>query len=305
MDLLLYSLLRLFVGTLRTFNINTQLLFMRLLVRLVFSIKPSYTRICRINIRQVYPDQDEAFADKLILDTQTNIARIVVDIFRIPDLSLEWSRANVEVPRLSELEQLKKRHPDKGILFVTGHLGSFPILIHVAPFFGFRHGFIARSLRLPRIDRWVRSIWEKSGNKVIDREGAIKVMTAELKAGKSIALPFDQNVTRNYAVFVDHFGRPAATTKALGICALRTEVPVVIATLENLPEWRYRINLEFLDLSSIYTDINLSQDQKIVRITEFTTKAFEKMILQHPQGWFWMHRRWKTAPAGEKEDFYK
>jgi KDO2-lipid IV(A) lauroyltransferase len=33
--------------------------------------------------------------------------------------------------------------------------------------------------------------------------------------------------------------------------------------------------------------------------TALFTKALEKIARRHPDQWLWVHRRWKTRPAGE------
>jgi len=38
-------------------------------------------------------------------------------------------------------------------------------------------------------------------------------------------------------------------------------------------------------------------DDEIYKITQAHTRALEKWIRKYPEQWFWMHKRWKTAPS--------
>jgi KDO2-lipid IV(A) lauroyltransferase len=37
----------------------------------------------------------------------------------------------------------------------------------------------------------------------------------------------------------------------------------------------------------------------ILAATQQCTEAIEAWILRYPDQWLWIHRRWKTRPAGE------
>jgi KDO2-lipid IV(A) lauroyltransferase len=116
---------------------------------------------------------------------------------------------------------------------------------------------------------------------------------------------FDQNVTRNHAVFVEWFGRPAATSKSVALAALRTEAPIFVASMHYLGDDKYRIEAVECDCRDVYNDATLSTDQKVEQITQLISTEYCKMIEAFPEGWFWIHRRWKTRPESEMEDTYR
>ncbi len=45
------------------------------------------------------------------------------------------------------------------------------------------------------------------------------------------------------------------------------------------------------------------RDEAIRLNTQRYTRVIEEMIRRHPDHWNWIHRRWKTRPAGEQR-FY-
>src|SRR5690606_20029609 len=105
-------------------------------------------------------------------------------------------------------------------MMATGHLGSFELLAHCVSMYGFPISFVVRPFKLERLNAWWSGIREAAGNRAIARSGAFKEILKELTSGRDVAVLFDQNVTRNHAVFVDWFGRPAATTRTVALAAL-------------------------------------------------------------------------------------
>jgi KDO2-lipid IV(A) lauroyltransferase len=165
---------------------------------------------------------------------------------------------------------------------------------------------IARNFKSPRLDRWWRGLREARGNRIIDRSGAYKEMVKELTKGGTVAVLFDQNVRLHHAVFVDWFGKPAATTRAFAMAALRCRVPVMVAGMSYLGgDDKYRVDAIECDFSGVYNDESLNEAEKIELITREISERFTDLVRGFPEGWFWIHRRWKTRPEGDSEQIYK
>jgi KDO2-lipid IV(A) lauroyltransferase len=170
---------------------------------------------------------------------------------------------------------------------------------HAIGMMGYPLAAVARRFRSPLLDRWWTGLRQSSGNRIIGRRGAFKEIVSTLQEGVSVAVLFDQNVTRNHAVFVDWFGTLAATTKSVALAALRTEVALFVSSLRYLGNDRYQIDVVECDCSDIYRDSSLTSDEKVRIITQRISDVYCKMIAGFPEGWFWMHRRWKTQPLIE------
>jgi hypothetical protein len=104
----------------------------------------------------------------------------------------------------------------------------------------------------------------------------------------------DQAIGGKHALFVPFFGRPAATTPALSMAAVRTGAPtlVVVALREN-GRLRFRVEGPFVVENS-------GDRQRDLWIhTARVTAALERIIRQTPAQWLWLHRRWKLPPPPE------
>ena len=274
------------------------------MIRAVVFFLPKYRRIALKNLAQVFPEQTPSFRRDILSRSDQSLARLLVDFARLPQLSQAWVSEHVDSPGPEFLNKIKQDNPDKGLLIATGHLGSFELLAHSIAVAGYPVSFIAREFSIELINRWWWSIREAKGNRTIARKGAFKKVVQELNAGGKVAILFDQNVTRNHAVFIPFFGRPAATTKSLGLAALKTRCPVMVSSIRYVGDDHYKVEAVSLDFKYIYDDPVMAVDQKVFEITKAISLEFEKMILNFPEGWFWMHRRWKTTQVGVEERFY-
>jgi len=109
-------------------------------------------------------------------------------------------------------------------------------------------------------------------------------------------LPFyylpDQDYGRRNAVFVPFFGIPAATVSALPRLAKLTDAQVVPVITHQLPGGRgYAVH--FHPPWDNYPSDDVEAD--VARMNAF----IEERVREMPPQYLWLHRRFKTRPAGE------
>ena len=98
-------------------------------------------------------------------------------------------------------------------------------------------------------------------------------------------------------LFVDFFGRPASTHKAVALLALEYGVPLVVLGTPRVGEpMRYRVCVEDVILPEEYAN----RPDAVKAITQRFTSALERVIRRHPEQYFWLHRRWKHQPQAKK-----
>lgn len=304
LDLVTYTLVRSLFFLLGLLPQLLRVAFFALLFRLVFLLMPKLKRISLRNLEIAFPEKDAAWRRTILSKNMREMGRLLSDTVRLSKLNEPWARGHVSCEFLPRYAELLSTSGGKGVLIATGHLGSFELLGHAIGLFGMPLSAVARKFRSPRLDRWWRSQREARGNSIIDRRGAFKAMIADLSAGRSVAVLFDQNVTRNHAVFPVWFGLPAATTRALALAAIKTEAPVVVASMRYCGRDRYSIEACECETSDIYRAAELSTDEKVMRLTQRLSDHYCEMIRCFPEGWFWLHRRWKTRPDEGRESVY-
>jgi KDO2-lipid IV(A) lauroyltransferase len=117
-----------------------------------------------------------------------------------------------------------------------------------------------------------------------------------LSANCFVAYLADQDA-RDHGIFVDFLGRPASTVRGPAIFAIRNECPVVATFLIREGFGRHRAVVE----EPIWPDRNLKGREAVEDLTQRFTDVLERYVREIPGHYFWMHRRWKTAPPAQKE----
>jgi KDO2-lipid IV(A) lauroyltransferase len=127
---------------------------------------------------------------------------------------------------------------------------------------------------------------------LISKRDGIKPVIKALKDG----LPFyylpDQDHGRLNAVFVPFFGIPAATVSAVPRLAKLAGAQVVPVITRQLP-WGRGYAVRFYPPWDNYPSGDLEAD--VARMNAF----IEERIREMPPQYLWLHRRFKTRPAGE------
>lgn len=287
------------------FPLSVQLVIMTAVIKLGLVFNKKHKHYANVNLSLVYPDKDQAWRDELLNKSYQSLARLLVDFGRLHKIDGNWIEKHVEFPDLERLKKLKSANGSKGIILATGHLGSFELLGHAFVHYIPPISIVVRPFTLPRIDFWWnqrRSAWGRLN--VIDRTGAFREIVQSIRNGYSTGILFDQHVRVQHAVYVDFFGRAAATTRVIALVALRTGSPIVTVGFRYKGNDKYQIFLDHCQIDDIRANPNLDKETKVREITSRVSASYESLIRQYPEGWFWLHRRWKTFPTGEKNSLY-
>jgi KDO2-lipid IV(A) lauroyltransferase len=134
------------------------------------------------------------------------------------------------------------------------------------------------------------------GNKTVAKDDFVRGLLAAMKAGETVGILMDTNMTPPQGIFVDFFGIPACTASGLARIALRTDAAVVPGfTIWDPALGKYR--LRFDPALTVIRTGNLEAD--IAANTQLFTKVIEDYVRKYPDQWLWVHRRWKTRPEGQ------
>src|SRR5207253_3577242 len=117
---------------------------------------------------------------------------------------------------------------------------------------GFQSHAIARTLDNPYLDAFARTFRERTGQKLLAKHGDFDNIEGLLKSGGILATLADQDAGQR-GLFVDFFGRPASTHKAVALLALEHNVPLVVIGAAKIGSpMRYAVFVEEVILPDEY-----------------------------------------------------
>jgi len=304
MEGVLLILIKVIVRLVGTLPSRWQLAAVSSLLRIFVFFSPRLKRVALRNLEIAFPEKDLKWRNEILSRSVVSFARLIVDTIDVKKSTPAWLQAHVSWPGRAEYLELKQKHAKPGVLFASGHLGNFEVLARYPSTLGYPLAVVAREFKLKKVDEWWKGFREACGNRVISRRGAFKEVVQCLAAGQDVGVLIDQNVRNKHAVFVDWFGKPAATTRMFALAALKTKAPVFAASISYGGKGRYQIQTVRVKTEDVYFNAALNHQQKIEEITRRVSLQYEKMIRGCPEEWFWMHRRWRTRPPGDIEEVY-
>ncbi len=263
--------------------------------KLLYHLLPIRRGVVRENLRRAYgegvPDEE---ITRLAQAHYGHLGRLALEFVWFPWLSEARRAAMVSVENLAALEAALAQ--GKGVLVLTGHFGNFEVATAAGlasyPRARGRFYFVRRPFRPRWLDDLVTRRFRRAGFGVLPKRGGLEGILDRLNAGDIVVFPFDQHAGRKDGVVVDFFGHPAGTFRSLAILALNTGAPVVPAASWREPDGRHVLRFEDPLAVLESDDVN----EAIRRNTRAYNAALERLVLRHPEQWWWVHRRWKVDP---------
>jgi len=251
-------------------------------------------RVGMRNLAMVFPEKTPAERRRILRGEFTSLGRQLAEMSQFPRYTKENIDDIVVYDGLANYERAYAR--GKGVLFLTAHFGGWELSAFAHSLHGHWLHVVMRPMDNPYLDRLLQSYRSMHGNKVVDKDDFVRGLLAAMKAGETVGILMDTNMTPPQGVFVDFFGIPACTASGLARIALRTDAAVVPGfTIWDKDLGKYR--LRFDPALKLVRTGNLEAD--IIANTQMFTKVIEDYVRKYPEQWLWVHRRWKTRPEGQ------
>ncbi len=246
------------------------------------------------NLQIAYPAWTESRRRELLRQVYRNLGCLLAEFCLMRHYSAEQAGSFIVYEGLQHY--LDAQAEGRGVLVLTGHLGAWELSSFYHSLAGYPMGLVIRRLDNPLVDAFVNRMRCLHGNRVIHKDDFARGLISAMHAGETVGILMDTNMTPPQGVFVPFFGLPACTASGLARVALRTEAAVVPGFL-LWDQGRRQYVLRFgARLPLLRTG---DADSDVLANTAQFTATLEGYVRQYPDQWLWMHRRWKTRPAGQ------
>ena len=249
-------------------------------------------RVARANLALAFPERAESERERWLVGHYRELGRTVMEYPRMPELA----RAPREeiFARFDGLEIAEEASArGRGVVFVTGHCANFELagaaVGQVHPL-----DFVAKPMQNPGVERWVRGLRERSGVGLVPVGGGFRRVFQALRQRRWVAMLADQDA-RRHGVFVPFFGRLASTASGPARVSLATGAPIVFGVAGRALDDRPTVRLGPV----LWPEGDARDEAAVTALTARHAALLECAIREAPERWFWLHRRWKTAPPSE------
>ncbi|MCH9612543.1 MAG: Lipid A biosynthesis lauroyltransferase [Chlamydiia bacterium] len=190
-------------------------------------------------------------------------------------------------------EQLESK---KGLIFLCGHQSNWELQFLLGTNL-FPGTAIGRPIKNKYLYRWVLSIREQYGGKIIEPKNAIKGCLKALREGGFAGIVGDQAMPTS-GFSSTFLGSKAWTSPVPAMLAYKTNTPIFVTNTIRRHGY-YDINFSH----PIYPDLTADKETEVKRMMTEALNFMQKGLIEFPSQWLWQHNRWKQASP--KNVFYR
>lgn len=237
------------------------------------------TRI-RSNLDLVWPELSQEERERIVRKVSDNAGRTLIEIYSGEEFVERIKQSELTGPGLPQLAEA--RASGRPIVLVTAHLGNYDSVRGKLSREGYPMAALYRPMENPKFNAHYLKAISTIAEPVYPTDGkGIAALVKHLKKGGIIGIVADVGSTK--APVLSFFGKPAHTPLSAAEWAVRFDALMVpIFGIRQPDGFSFRVevatpipNGDPADMMQSYND------------------AVEAVVRQHPEQWFWIHRRWK------------
>jgi Kdo2-lipid IVA lauroyltransferase/acyltransferase len=261
-----------------------------------------FTRVLRVrrgvvedNLRQAFPHLTAGEREAMCWQMWRHLFLMMAEIAQTPRKIHEtnWKEHSHIVNQEQFVRTLLSGRP---LVLISAHYGNFELGGYLMGLFGFPTYTVARALDNPYLDRFVNDFRGRTGQYILGKKGTSDEIQRVLGRGGILTLLGDQHAGRK-ACWVDFFGRPASTHKAVALFSLGNDAPTMVSYARRLERpLHYEVGPEAV-CDPGEPDFELGSVQ---HLAQWYTDHLEQLIRRSPEQYWWLHRRWKGKPPARK-----
>ncbi len=230
------------------------------------------------NIQTAFPEKSDAWATQTLKSTYYFFVKNFVDFLSFPQKYTIRTNGNETFETA-----LKKKN---GIIVVTAHFGPWEIMMDWMGLQNYPLFVVFNRQKNRGADIFFRELRERIGINHIHRKEPLESMYRVLENGNILGLASDQDAKKR-GVFVDFFGQPSSTPKGAARFYKQSKSSLFLVISHEDTDGKIIVDFQ---------DISVSREATIQEIAQSFTTRIEQKIREHPEQYFWFHRRWKTKP---------
>ncbi|MFA5100717.1 MAG: lysophospholipid acyltransferase family protein [Candidatus Omnitrophota bacterium] len=258
---------------------------------LVYFAGVKFRRVALQNLEAAFGrEKSKAEIKKIARGCFISIVKSALELVTIVGKSPEFLQRRYELVNKEYLDKALAK--GRGVILVSAHFGNFPVMIARLACEGYKAGAVMRPLKYERFERFLaaeRDRFKIHTIKSIPRKECVAQTIRSLRNNEAIFLPLDQNFGTG-GVFVDFFGRKAATATGPVVLAQRTRAALVPCFIIRQENNHHRIVFE-PEMALVQGS---TEQENIRRNVQALTSIIELYIRRYPAEWAWIHRRWKA-----------
>lgn len=243
------------------------------------------------NLRTAFPNITPAEIRRLTWAMWRHLFLLGIEVAHAPR---KIHRTNYrKCMRIPEIEQVVRiMLAGRPVVIISGHYGNFEMGGYLLGLLGFPTHSVARRLDNPYLDRFINDFRGRTGQHILNKSGSGDEIERLLNSGGTLALLGDQHAGEK-GCWVEFFGRPASTHKAVALFSLSFQAPTMVNYVRRRDGlFQYDLRCE----AAVDPREANFQWGTVPLFSGWYTRCLERIIVAAPEQYWWVHRRWKGEP---------
>ena len=187
-------------------------------------LSPNRQKVTLDNIQKAFPDLTTGKSIDIMKKSYQNLGITLVELLVFPKLKRDDFEKYIKYENIDLISDVYNR--GKGLILLSGHFGNWELLAFTAGLFSKIPVTVIVKPQSNHIsDEYLNKYRTLGGNKIVPMGNAARTIIKCIQNHEAIALLADQSADWQKDIFVDFFGRLAATYEAPANISLKFDVP--------------------------------------------------------------------------------
>lgn len=240
------------------------------------------------NLRLAFP-KDHRIQSRLTRESYDHLAHLILEILLLLGPMRAYVKRYCELQGVDHWREAKLR--GKGVIFLASHVGNWEVMAAT--------GVIQGGIDLMLVTKHLKPEWlhqaieagrARCGVTATYEPRTMKDILSTLKRNGTVGIVLDQYAGPPIGVRVPVFGVPVGTSTAIAALARRTGATILPVVNYRAADGQWKVvirpPLKWIESAS-------DPAYELAVNTAAYSAELERDILDHPEQWLWIHRRFK------------
>jgi Kdo2-lipid IVA lauroyltransferase/acyltransferase len=282
------------------------------------------------NLRHAYPEMMPQARREMARQMWEHLFLMLAEIAHFPRKVHDTNWRDY-IQFKNEAWMMRELFRNRPRVFVSGHYGNFELAGYTLGLFGFATFTVARPLDNPYLDRFINHFRALKGQYILPKQGSAAEADVLLAGHGTLGVLADQHAGPK-GCWVNFFGRPASTHKAIAVFALTNDAPLMVGYARRVskmagvcPDFalaakqgtvRSMVGTDpfacaFLSskkknsaigqplqyemaMETLLEPATMPDSLKnVTALTQWYSDVLEQVVRVAPEQYWWVHRRWR------------
>ena len=244
---------------------------------------PFRKKVARKNIDIAFKNKSELDREWILFNCYRHYGMVLVDFLCQQSIN----KYNIEDYFVFSKEAEKKIETSDGGCILSAHIGNWEMVLPAMGLNNIKMDTVIMRQKNKAADDFYIKLRAFQNINLIYKDGALKSLYKAINEGRMVGLASDQNARRK-GLKIDFFGESSSFPKGAGKFYCKTQCDLFIVFCVLRSDYKYYVYTKEIKINPL----NKTEDDIIKEIVSSYTDELSMKIKQHPEQYFWFHKKW-------------